>query len=82
MTRFSLYDIMKIQMNVFTYKRTMEAHMDDFDLSGFQMCHLDDDMHSVLYEQRIIHGMTRNRLQKRRISHCSNIKSLRAEPGI
>jgi len=56
---------MKIQMNVFTFKRTMEAHMDDFDLSGFQMCHLDDDMHSVLYEQRIVHGMTQKQVAEK-----------------
>lgn len=39
--------------------------MDDFDLSGFQMCHLDDDMHSVLYEQRIIHGMTQKQVAEK-----------------
>ena len=39
--------------------------MGDFDLSGFQMCHLDDDMHSVLYEQRIVHGMTQKQVAEK-----------------
>lgn len=39
--------------------------MSDFDLSGFQICHLDDDMHSVLYEQRVIHGMTQRQVAEK-----------------
>jgi transcriptional regulator with XRE-family HTH domain len=39
-----------------------EVYMSDFDLSGYQICHLDDDMHSVLYEQRVIHGMTQKQV--------------------
>ena len=39
--------------------------MSDFDLSGFQICHLDDDMHSVLYEQRVIHGMTQKQVAEK-----------------
>lgn len=39
--------------------------MSDFDFSGFQMCHLDDDMHSVLYEQRIVHGMTQKQVAEK-----------------
>ena len=39
--------------------------MSDFDLSGYQICHLDDDMHSVLYEQRVIHGMTQKQVAEK-----------------
>ena len=28
--------------------------MEEDKLSGFQLCHLDRDMHNVLYEQRIL----------------------------
>ena len=43
----------------------IEAHMSEFDLSGFKLCHLDDDMHSVLYEQRIVHGMTQKQVAEK-----------------
>ena len=39
--------------------------MSDFDLSGYQICHLDDDMHSVLYKQRVIHGMTQKQVAEK-----------------
>ncbi len=39
--------------------------MDEFDFSGFQMCHVTDDMHSVLREQRIIHGMTQKQVAEK-----------------
>ena len=42
-----------------------EVYMSDFDLSGYQICHLDDDMHSVLYEQRVIHGMTQKQVAEK-----------------
>ena len=32
--------------------------MNQEDLSGYRICHLDRDMHNILYEQRVIHGMT------------------------
>ncbi len=34
-------------------------------LTGFQLCHLDDDMHSVLYEQRIVHRLTQKQVAER-----------------
>lgn len=39
--------------------------MKDIDLSKFQTCHLDDDMHGILYEQRVIHGMTQKQVAER-----------------
>jgi transcriptional regulator with XRE-family HTH domain len=42
-----------------------EVYMSEFDLSGFKLCHVDDDMHSVLYEQRVIHGMTQKQVAEK-----------------
>ncbi len=39
--------------------------MDREELSGYQLCHLDRDMHNVLYEQRIVHGMTQRQVAER-----------------
>lgn len=39
--------------------------MDENTLSGYQLCHLDDDMHSVLYEQRIVHRLTQKQVAER-----------------
>mgnify|MGYP002512304243 FL=1 len=36
--------------------------MEQIDLSGFQMCHLDDDQHSVLREKRVVLGMTQQQV--------------------
>ena len=32
------------------------------DLSGFQMCHLSDDAHSILREKRVILGLTQQQV--------------------
>lgn len=37
----------------------------DFDLSGFKMCHLDNDMHSVLREKRVVLGLTQKQVADR-----------------
>lgn len=34
----------------------------DFDLSGFQLAHVSDDMHGVLREQRVILGLTQKQV--------------------
>ena len=39
--------------------------MDQKELSGYQLCHLERDMHNVLYEQRIVHGMTQRQVAER-----------------
>ncbi len=39
--------------------------MDKTDMTGFKLCHLDDDMHSVLYEQRIVHRLTQKQVAER-----------------
>ena len=39
--------------------------MEEDKLSGFHLCHLDRDMHNVLYEQRIVHGMTQRQVAER-----------------
>ena len=39
--------------------------MDDSNLSGYQLCHFDDDMHSVLYEQRVVHSLTQKQVAER-----------------
>lgn len=36
--------------------------MEFTDLSGFQMCHVDKDMHSILREKRVVLGMTQQQL--------------------
>ena len=36
--------------------------MEQIDLSGFQMCHLDDDQHSVLREKRVVLGLTQQQV--------------------
>ena len=36
--------------------------MEQIDLSGFQMCHLDNDQHSVLREKRVVLGMTQQQV--------------------
>ena len=37
----------------------------DFDLSGFRLCHVHGDMHSVLFEQRVIRGLTQREVADR-----------------
>ncbi len=39
--------------------------MEFTDLSGFQMCHVDSDMHSVLREKRVVLGLTQQQLADR-----------------
>ena len=39
--------------------------MEQIDLSGFQMCHLDDDQHSVLREKRVVLGLTQQQVADR-----------------
>lgn len=39
--------------------------MENIDLTGYQLCHVDDDMHSVLYEQRIVHRLTQKQVAER-----------------
>ena len=39
--------------------------MNQKELSGYQLCHLDRDMHNVLYEQRIVQGMTQRQVAER-----------------
>ncbi len=39
--------------------------MEEIDLNGYLMCHADADMHSVLYEQRIIRGLTQKQVAER-----------------
>ena len=39
--------------------------MENMDLNGYLMCHADDDMHNVLYEQRIVHGLTQKQVAER-----------------
>ena len=36
--------------------------MEQIELSGFQMCHLDSDQHSVLREKRVVLGMTQQQV--------------------
>ena len=36
--------------------------MEQIDLSGFQMCHLDDGQHSVLREKRVVLGLTQQQV--------------------
>ncbi len=36
--------------------------MEQVDLSGFQICHLDSDQHSVLRERRVVLGMTQQQV--------------------
>ena len=36
--------------------------MEQIDLSGFQICHLDSDQHSVLRERRVVLGMTQQQV--------------------
>lgn len=39
--------------------------MEHIDLNGFQMCHLDDDQHSVLREKRVVLGLTQQQVADR-----------------
>ncbi len=39
--------------------------MEQIDLSGFQMCHLDNDQHSVLREKRVVLGLTQQQVADR-----------------
>ena len=39
--------------------------MEQIDLGGFQMCHLDDDQHSVLREKRVVLGLTQQQVADR-----------------
>ena len=39
--------------------------MDNDELKGYQTCHVFDDMHSVLYEQRIVHRLTQKQVAER-----------------
>lgn len=39
--------------------------MEFTDLNGFQMCHADNDMHSVLREKRVVLGLTQQQLADR-----------------
>lgn len=41
------------------------APIESFDLSGFRLCHVDGDMHSVLFEQRVIRGLTQREVAER-----------------
>lgn len=41
------------------------APMESFDLSGFRLCHVHGDMHSVLFEQRVIRGLTQREVADR-----------------
>ncbi len=36
--------------------------MEQIDLSGYQICHLDNDQHSVLREKRVVLGMTQQQV--------------------
>ena len=36
--------------------------MEEIDLSGFRVCHLDKDQHSVLREKRVVLGMTQQQV--------------------
>ena len=39
--------------------------MKNDELKGYQLCPLSDDMHSVLYEQRIVHRLTQKQVAER-----------------
>jgi transcriptional regulator with XRE-family HTH domain len=39
--------------------------MKNDELKGYQLCHVADDMHSVLYEQRIVHRLTQKQVAER-----------------
>ena len=39
--------------------------MDNVDLKGYHLCHVDNDMHNVLYEQRIVHRLTQKQVAER-----------------
>ena len=39
--------------------------MDNDNLKGYKLCHVDDDMHNILYEQRIVHLLTQKQVAER-----------------
>ena len=39
--------------------------MDNDELNGYQLCHMANDMHTVLYEQRIVHRLTQKQVAER-----------------
>ncbi len=39
--------------------------MNNDELKGYQLCHVADDMRSVLYEQRIVHRLTQKQVAER-----------------
>lgn len=47
------------------------------DLSGFQMCHLSDDAHSILREKRVILGLTQQQVADKAKSCSAAVSEVR-----
>ena len=52
--------------------------METFDLSGFQMCHVEDKPHNILREKRVILGLTQKQVAERAKVVLSSTRNLRA----
>ena len=59
-----MYNVIKT-FNYTNLRSDGGVSMDGSNLSGYQLCHFDDDMHSVLYEQRVVHSLTQKQVAER-----------------